>query len=250
MELNDESIIELEASSTTRLDKSVPGARWSAQRGLWLLPLSWASCTVARSALGAELEVGPKLTEWSRDEYESRVLPATVAREAEDGPGFTPAEFGDPDDEAGFAGVDGYEGRQYARQAYGTEEETLEKAWWADIWRGMPEYLHHDLSAKRRLIVNFSSDADVQEFARRIGQRVGPRESSIHFPEEEVVHEIDWRYTDEDDPDVGVPDRPGQLRRGGRSETIRTIGAPKKRVAKPKLADNSGAWATVLETLT
>lgn len=211
MNLNDEGLIELEAPSAERLDKVIPGSKWSTSRKLWLLPLSWAACTVAREVLGDALEIGPDLTSWAREEYESRVLPATVARESEDGPRWSPADPGDPNDV-----VERLEGVPEERESNAIDTvEKAEGAWWADIWRGMPEFLNRDLMANRKLIVNFRSDADVEEFSKLIGQRIGPRVPSVWYPEAEIVHEIDWLYSDEEDHSV-PESRPSHLRRAGK----------------------------------
>lgn len=61
--------------------REVPGARWDSKAGVWRYPLSWAACVVARGVFGPALEVGPKLAEWAKDEYERRVLPAMKVRE-------------------------------------------------------------------------------------------------------------------------------------------------------------------------
>jgi hypothetical protein len=209
MELNDESLIELEAPSTARLDKAIPGSKWSASRSLWILPLSWASCTVARAELGQYLEVGERLTAWATEEYESRVLPAAVARESEDGPGFTPAAPGDPEDVIERETVEGFEKESRAVDS----AEKAESAWWYDIWRGMPEFLHKDLSAKRTLLINFRNVEDFEEFAHKIGQRIGPRERSVWYPEAPIERETDWLWTDEDQPVTDGPQFPSQVQR-------------------------------------
>ncbi len=229
MDLNAESLIELEAPADSRLDKALPGARWSAVQKRWLLPLSWASCTVAREVLGQALEVGPALAAWAQDEYERRVLPASVAREATDGPEWQPAVLGDPTDALDLEAEDGAE--------LEGEVEDPTKTWWWDIWRDMPEYLHKDLSPYKQLIVSFRSDADFEAFARVVSQRIGPRTRSIWFPEAEILHEIDWRFADEEDLPTDAPTRPGQVRRAGKSKSARP-------------AAGSDAISQVLESLT
>jgi hypothetical protein len=217
MELNDEFLIELETSSTARLDKAIPGAKWSASRSLWLLPLSWAACTVAREVLGAELEIGEKLAKWACEEYESRVLPASVARESEDGPEFVPAALGDPADTVDRLGGE--------MRGSGSAVDTVEKAeetWWWDIWRGMPEFLQRDLSPKRQLIVNFSSVEDFEEFSRRLGQRIGPRVPSVWFPEVVVQSEYGFLWSDEDQQETDRPMFPSQERKLAAAREDRT----------------------------
>jgi hypothetical protein len=83
MELGADGTIELHAPPTAKpLVRQIPGARHDAKRQVWTLPLSWASCVVARGVFGAELEVGPELAAWARNEVETRVKPALEAREA------------------------------------------------------------------------------------------------------------------------------------------------------------------------
>lgn len=66
--------------------EGIPGSRWKKDRELWALPLSWASCVVARGLFGDALEVGAKLREWAAEERASRIEPALVLREAHDLP--------------------------------------------------------------------------------------------------------------------------------------------------------------------
>ena len=47
---------------------------------------------------------------------------------------------------------------------------------------GMPEYINNDLSAKRRIIVSFKNDADVDKFAQAIKCAISPKTKSIWFP--------------------------------------------------------------------
>ena len=212
MELDAESLIELEAPADSRLDQVIPGAKWSGGRGLWLLPLSWASCTVARKVLGDELEIGPELAAWALEEYERRVLPASVAREATDGPPWEPATAGDPADSL----------EDHGDVELDAPLEDPSEAWWYDIWRGMPEYLHKDLSPYKQVIVSFRSSADFEAFAAAIGQRMSPRCRSIWFPEAEILHEIDWRYSDAEDLPTDAPNRPGQVRRAKKAGVAKT----------------------------
>jgi hypothetical protein len=230
MELTPEGLIELEAPSDKRLDQSIPGARWSGAKGLWVLPLSWAACTVARTVLGDDLEVGPELAAWAHDEYERRVLPASVARESEDGPPWEPAKAGDPADSLGTEPT----GEPLSDSEW---HENPQGQWWWDIWRGMPEYLHQDVSPWKKILVSFRSPADFEEFARIIGQKIGPRTPSIWFPKLENLHEIDWRYADDDDLPTDTPSSPDQIRRAAK-------------LAKAKSTSGiSDAFAAVLENL-
>ena len=62
--------------------RQIPGARHDAKRQLWTLPLSWATCVVARGVIGATLEIGPRLAEWARAEQAGRIAPSLALRDA------------------------------------------------------------------------------------------------------------------------------------------------------------------------
>jgi hypothetical protein len=64
--------------------RAIPGARHDAKRRVWTFPLSWATCVAARGVLGAQLEVGPELTAWARQERATRIDPALTLRDAQD----------------------------------------------------------------------------------------------------------------------------------------------------------------------
>lgn len=55
------------------LCKSLPGASWSAKEQIWRIPTSWSGCLALRSTFKAELELGPKLIEWAKNEKATRV---------------------------------------------------------------------------------------------------------------------------------------------------------------------------------
>ena len=50
------------------LCKSLPGASWSAKESIWRIPASWAGCLALRSTFKTDLELGPKLSEWAKNE--------------------------------------------------------------------------------------------------------------------------------------------------------------------------------------
>jgi len=49
-------------------------------------------------------------------------------------------------------------------------------------WQGMPEFHQEDLSSKRKIIVHFRSDEDVQTFSELVGQKITPKQPSLWFP--------------------------------------------------------------------
>lgn len=59
-----------------------PGARYSSSTHRWTAPLSWATCKTLRGIFGEELQIGPRLLEWSRKEYIDRVKPSIEMRTA------------------------------------------------------------------------------------------------------------------------------------------------------------------------
>lgn len=61
--------------------KQIPGARWSAAKVQWHLPLSWASCVVLRGVFGSQLVLGDSLRDWATLERTIRVDPAMAARD-------------------------------------------------------------------------------------------------------------------------------------------------------------------------
>ena len=62
------------------LIKSIPGSRWHASDKRWTVPLTWAACCQLRGVFRDTLVVGPELTQWSWNEYKSRVEPSMNIR--------------------------------------------------------------------------------------------------------------------------------------------------------------------------
>lgn len=63
------------------LCKSIPGASWDTKTSLWRIPVSWAGCLALRSTFKNELELGPNLIEWAKNEKAKRVDPANHLRD-------------------------------------------------------------------------------------------------------------------------------------------------------------------------
>jgi hypothetical protein len=51
-----------------------------------------------------------------------------------------------------------------------------------DDWAGMPEYAQENQTAWKRLVVNFRSQRDYEDFCRLLGQRLTDRSDSVWFP--------------------------------------------------------------------
>lgn len=67
---------------------------------------------------------------------------------------------------------------------------------WEKHWVGMPEFHQEDLTSFRKIVVHFRSQADVDEFAKLIGQRVTPKQPSLWVPQYEIMRVSDKRYVD------------------------------------------------------
>lgn len=63
--------------------KSVPGARWSKDTGLWSVPLSWAAAKQLRNTFGSRLTLGQDLILWGKQEFD-RVSRSMELREKQD----------------------------------------------------------------------------------------------------------------------------------------------------------------------
>ena len=65
------------------LCKSLPGATYDGKVQLWKVPTSWSACLALRSTFKADLELGPRLTEWASNEREVRIDPSNLLRDLE-----------------------------------------------------------------------------------------------------------------------------------------------------------------------
>ena len=73
--------IELETSPAfPGLGAEIPGAYWSEIKKRWSLPLNMACCRNAREVFGADLEIGPRLTEWARAELRAERTQRSLGR--------------------------------------------------------------------------------------------------------------------------------------------------------------------------
>lgn len=81
-DLGDDTIVLETKWSEKELVKVLPGSAWNARQKFWTVPLSWATCLQLRGVFGEQLEIGPKLTEWSWNEFTQRVQPSLELRNA------------------------------------------------------------------------------------------------------------------------------------------------------------------------
>ena len=66
--------------------------------------------------------------------------------------------------------------------------------WWEPYWQNMPEFDQRDLSAFCSFTVNFACEADLQEFAELVGQKLTPKTRSIWHPSAEIGRYANKRY--------------------------------------------------------
>jgi len=64
-------------------------------------------------------------------------------------------------------------------------------------WKGMPEFDQEKQEVYAKIIVRFDNDADLQEFAEIIGQKLNRKTQSIWFPELKRGKFSNWRWVDE-----------------------------------------------------
>lgn len=62
------------------LVKSIPGSRWSATEKEWSVPLTMVACSQLKGQFPKTLEVGPLLTQWVWDQWNTRIGPAMALR--------------------------------------------------------------------------------------------------------------------------------------------------------------------------
>jgi len=75
------------------LVKAIPGSRWKADDKMWTVPLTMVACSQLKGQFPKTLEVGPLLTQWVWDQYNTRVKPSLELREQ-----FTGDRFRSMDD--------------------------------------------------------------------------------------------------------------------------------------------------------
>lgn len=73
--------------------KLIPGAKWSADKSQWSVPLTWSACLALRGTFSDQLELGENLKEWAANERTTRVDPCLAIREATDWPEGDPKLF-------------------------------------------------------------------------------------------------------------------------------------------------------------
>jgi len=87
-ELTDDGKISIWSEwSDKDLIKSLPGAKWNAEAGVWQVPRSWASCKALRGTFSSRLQIGTALAAWATQERQTRIDPAIEQRLLTEGDG-------------------------------------------------------------------------------------------------------------------------------------------------------------------
>lgn len=122
--------------------------------------------------------------------------------------------------------------------------------WWEEFWTGMPEFDQRDLAPRHSIQVDFATRADVDAFAKLVGQTITPeakRTRSVWFPEAEIGRFADKRYVA--DPPL-APRYPVYIISKGRwesrltSKALEKMGVPYNIVVEPQERE---AYARVID---
>lgn len=82
----DDSSTHIQITAEWRLKeicRALPGSTWSAKDQVWRIPVSWTGCLALRSTFKEELSIGPRLSEWAKNEREFRINPSNLLRDIE-----------------------------------------------------------------------------------------------------------------------------------------------------------------------
>ena len=63
--------------------RALPGSTYSSKDEFWKIPVSWTGCLSLRSTFKTDLEIGPRLAEWARNEKATRIDPSNQLRDIE-----------------------------------------------------------------------------------------------------------------------------------------------------------------------
>lgn len=124
---------------------------------------------------------------------------------------------------------------------------------WVDVWQGMPDYTHQDLSPYKTLLVHFRNEADRQAFAQLVNQPLSEKTKFIWYPKVEIGRAANKLFTVDEHV---VPRYPVYIISKGRWETRYTskaleyINVPYHIVVEPQEYDNYAAVIDPAKILT
>lgn len=73
VELDSDRIVVKTSWNEKELVKAIPGSRWNAAEKEWTVPLTMPACSQLKGSFPETLEVGPQLTQWIWDQYNTRI---------------------------------------------------------------------------------------------------------------------------------------------------------------------------------
>lgn len=118
-------------------------------------------------------------------------------------------------------------------------------------WKGMPSFLQEDHESWRAVKVHFADRAALDAFARLVGQKLTAYTRSIWYPQAEIGHIFDRRYTTSGrDRDAKTPRYPIYVISKGRwesrltSKALEKIGVAYRIVVEPQ---EHAAYAAVID---
>ncbi len=63
--------------------RALPGSGYNGKEQVWSIPVSWTGCLALRSTFKSDLQIGPRLAEWAKNEKANRIDPSNFLREIE-----------------------------------------------------------------------------------------------------------------------------------------------------------------------
>lgn len=63
--------------------RALPGSGYDSKEQVWSIPVSWTGCLALRSTFKSELQIGPRLAEWAKNEKANRIDPTNLLRDIE-----------------------------------------------------------------------------------------------------------------------------------------------------------------------
>lgn len=76
-------------------------------------------------------------------------------------------------------------------------DNQIENKPWQEEWQDMPEFISEDEKEYQKIIVRFACEKDVEEFSKRINQKIYPTTQSIWFPKLKQMSYIKKAYVNE-----------------------------------------------------
>ena len=83
-----------------------------------------------------------------------------------------------------------YKKEEEAKEKNATLFDPSEFNSWNEEWKGMPEFVQKDLQPHRTLLIHFTNDEGVKEFAELVDCKISPKTQSIWFPKTTKIESV------------------------------------------------------------